>query len=86
MKPSSLIMLKGATLVVAHQSSYSNINQNSIADRSYSVRWQCPETFNQVCQAQTSSTLRLDFETIQNSGVQLWSPQTITMIATTNFL
>jgi hypothetical protein len=50
------------------------------------VRWQCPEALNQTCQGQTLSTLRLDYGKIQNSGIQLWSPQTITMVATTNFI
>lgn len=51
------------------------------------MRWQCPETLNQACQAQTSSaTLRLDYGKIQNSATKLWSPQTITIVATTNFI
>jgi hypothetical protein len=79
-------LLKGETLIITHQSSYLNVNQNSIADRSYSVRWLCPETLNKTCQAQTSGALRLDYENIQKSGVQLWSPHTITMVATTNFI
>jgi len=49
LQPNSILLLKGETLVIGHSSTYSNVNQNSIADRTYTVRWECPGRLNETC-------------------------------------
>jgi hypothetical protein len=84
LSPNSKVLLKGQTLTIDHSAKFMNM-KTDVKDKSYTVSWVCPGKLQSSC-ANHGNTLKLNYEDVLQAGIEFWKPQTITLIAQTNFI
>ena len=62
-----------------------NIPASQIPSLSFTRKWLCPSKLQQSC-INSNAQLSVSFATFQQLGLQYWTPYTIQLVSTTNFI
>ncbi|CDW84325.1 rej domain containing protein [Stylonychia lemnae] len=83
--PSYNIVALGQTLSIDQQAKFYNLNK-AVENRDYSGYWTCPGKLFDFCRSQTTTSLKLNYDQVVNSGIELWKSQNISYTANLKFI